>query len=167
MAIDVDKVLVFQSGPIRFGVAVDLVQAVIPACEISPLPSAPAAVEGVFMMDGEVVPVVDPLRAFYADRATRLDLGTRFLLVNTGRRKLALSAERVDGVTQHARGNAEATRQLVPNATKLREIATAPDGLIYITAPDALLSDSDEVRLSGAIVAFAQGQAPSGPTHGR
>jgi purine-binding chemotaxis protein CheW len=155
MAIDVEKVLVFQSGPIRFGVAVDLVQSVIPACEVSPLPGAPAAVEGVFMMDGAVVPVVDPLRAFYAERATPLDLGTRFLLVNTSRRKLALSAERVDGVTQQARGDAEATRQLAPNAAQLREIATAPDGLIYITAPDALLSDSDEVRLSGAIVAFS------------
>jgi chemotaxis signal transduction protein len=159
MTIDVDQLLVFHSGPIRFGVAVDLVQAVIPACEISPLPGAPAAVEGVFTMGGEVVAVVDPLHAFYADRATRLDLGTRFLLVNTPHRKLALTAERVDGVTQHARGNTELTRRLAPSAAQLREIAAAPDGLIYITAPDALLSDSDETRLSGAIIAFVHGQS--------
>ncbi|HVZ01377.1 MAG TPA: chemotaxis protein CheW [Dongiaceae bacterium] len=158
MAIDVENVLLFQSGPIRFGVAVDLVQAVIPACEISPLPGAPAAVEGVFTMGGEVVPVVDPLHAFYADRATRMDLGTRFLLVGTARRKLALTAERVDGVTQHARGDAEATRRLAPGAAQLREIAAAADGLIYITAPDALLSESDEIRLAGAIVEFTRGQ---------
>jgi len=149
---------VFHNGPIRFGVAVDLVQAVIPACEISPLPGAPAAVEGVFTMGGEIVAVVDPLHAFYADRATRLDLGTRFLLVNTAHRKLALTAERVDGVTQHARGDADATRRLAPTAAQLREIATTPDGLIYITAPDALLSDSDEVRLNGAIAEFTREQ---------
>ena len=159
MAIDVDQVLVFHSGPIRFGVAVDLVQAVIPACEISPLPGAPVAVEGVFMMGGAIVAVVDPLHAFYTDRAARLDLSTRFLLVNTAYRKLALIAERVDGVTQHARGDPEATRRLAPNAAQLREIVTAPDGLIYITAPDALLSDSDEARLSGAIVEFTDGRS--------
>ncbi len=158
MTIDVDKVLVFHSGPIRFGVAVDLVQAVIPACEISPLPGAPAAVEGIFTMGGEVVAVVDPLRAFYADRATRLNLGTRFLLVNTPHRKLALTAERVDGVSQHRRRDGEAAR-LVPNAAQLREIAAADDGLLYITAPDALLSDSDEVRLSGAIIEFTSGRS--------
>jgi len=165
MAIDVDTVLVFHSGPIRFGVAVDLVQAVIPACEISPLPGAPDAVEGVFTMGGEIVPVVDPLHAFYLDRATRLDLGTRFLLVRAAHRKLALTAERVDGVMQQARGDVEATRRLAPNAAQLREIAAASDGLIYITAPDALLSESDEVRLSSAIVQFTRTQ-PDGSRHG-
>jgi purine-binding chemotaxis protein CheW len=165
MTSDVEKVLVFQSGPIRFGVAVDLVQAVIPACEISPLPGAPAAIEGVFTMGGEIIAVVDPLHAFYADRATRLDLGTRFLLVNTARRKMALTADQVEGVTQQARGDAEAARQLAPNAAQLREIATTPDGLIYITAPDALLSDSEEARLKGAIIAFTRSQ-PGEPSHG-
>lgn len=158
MTSDVDKVLVFHSGPVRFGVAVDLVQAVIPACEISPLPGAPAAVEGVFTMNGEIVAVVDPLHAFYADRATRLDLGTRFLLVDTPHRKLALTAEHVEGVTQQVRGDAETTRRLAPTAAQLREIAVAPDGLIYITAPEALLSESDETRLSGAILEFGREQ---------
>jgi len=158
MTIDTDKVLVFHSGPLRFGVDVDLVQAVIPACEISPLPGAPAAIEGVFTMGGEIVPVVDPLHTFYKDRATRLDLGTRFLLVNTVHRKLALTAESVDGVTEAPRGNGEATRRLAPSAAQLREIAATPDGLIYITAPDALLSESDETRLSSAIVEFTRGQ---------
>jgi purine-binding chemotaxis protein CheW len=157
MTIDTDKVLVFRSGPIRFGVDVDLVQAVIPACEISPLPGAPTAIEGVFTIGGEVVAVVDPLHAFYSDRATRLDLGTRFLLVNTAHRKLALTAEGVDGVTQWPRSNGEA-RRLAPSAAQLRDIAATPDGLIYITAPDALLSESDETRLSSAIVEFTRGQ---------
>jgi hypothetical protein len=40
----------------------------------------------------------------------------------------------------------------------LRDIAATPDGLIYITAPDALLSESDETRLSSAIVEFTRGQ---------
>lgn len=158
MTIDAGKVLVFRSGPIRFGVDVDLVQAVIPACEISPLPGAPAAVEGVFTMGGEVVPVVDPLRAFYNDRTTRLDLGTRFLLINTAVRKLALTAEGVDGVMRQPRGDGEAARRLAPSAAQLREIAATPDGLLYITAPDALLSESDETRLGSAIAEFIRAE---------
>src|SRR4051794_14115133 len=108
MTIEVDQVLVFHSGPIRFGVAIDLVQAVIPACEISPLPGSPAAVEGVSTRGGGVGAFVNPRHPFSADRAPRLDLGTRFLLVNTAHRKLALTADRVDGVTRHVRGDAEA-----------------------------------------------------------
>ena len=133
----------------RFGLDVDLVQRVVAACEISPLPGAPTAVSGIVTLGGDIIAVVDPILAFFPDQAAQLGASSRFLLVRTPLRTLAIIADVVDGIQVRPVTTAS---PLPASVAQLKEIAAAPDGLIYISDPEGLLSQSDEVRLSAAIV---------------
>jgi purine-binding chemotaxis protein CheW len=151
-----DSLVIFRTGPMRFGLDVDLVQRVIAACEISPLPGAPAAVNGIVTLAGDIIAVVDPILAFFPDQASELSMASRFLLVRTPLRTLALIADTVDGIQARPTGAATAA-PLPASVAQLKEIAAAPDGLIYISDPEGLLSQSDELRLSAAIGEFSRG----------
>jgi purine-binding chemotaxis protein CheW len=148
------SLVVFRTGPMRFGLDVDLVQRVIAACEISPLPGAPAAVNGIVTLGGDIVAVVDPILAFFPNQASELGMASRFLLVRTPLRTLAIIADTVDGIQARPMGAAE---PLPASIAQLKEIAAAPDGLIYISDPEGLLSRSDELRLDAAIGEFSHG----------
>lgn len=147
------SLVVFRTGPIRFGLDVDLVQRVVAACEISPLPGAPAAVNGVVTMGGDIIAVVDPILAFYPDQTSQLGASSRFLLIKTSLRTFAIIADAVDGIQGRPSGTATPLPASIP---QLKEIAAASDGLLYISDPEGLLSPSDELRLSAAIVEFAR-----------
>jgi purine-binding chemotaxis protein CheW len=155
MSGETDNLLVFRTGPLRFGLDVSSIQRVVPACEVEPLPGAPASVTGIVTMDGAVVAVVDPIIAFYPERPTRLGMTSRFLLVNTDSRKLALIADAVDGVERWETGSRVGSGNLPASIEQLKGVAAAPDGLIYISDPDRLLSKSDELQLSTAFAGLS------------
>jgi purine-binding chemotaxis protein CheW len=158
MSRDADNLLVFRTGPIRFGVGVASIQRVVAACEVGPLPGAPPSVSGVVTMDGAVVAVVDPVIPFYPEQPTRIAIASRFLLVSTKVRKLAIIADTVDGVQKWEIGDALGSGNLPASIDQLKGIASAPDGLIYISDPDRLLSKSDELRLDSAFQGLSHAQ---------
>jgi purine-binding chemotaxis protein CheW len=148
---DVDRVVVFKSGLIRFGLDVDLVQEVIAACEVSPLPDAPAPVSGVVTIDGEVVAVVDPHRHFKRDGVATLGIETRFLLVKSPVGTIAIVADAVEGVIDVLHSALKAAEQLVGGMSLLKNVAAAVGGLVYIFDPKALLTATDEAALRAAL----------------
>jgi purine-binding chemotaxis protein CheW len=155
MSGETDNLLVFRTGPIRFGLDVASIQRVVAACEVEPLPGAPASVTGIVTMDGTVLAVVDPVIPFYPERPTQLSIASRFLLVTTRARQLLLIADEVDGVEKWETGSPIGTGNLPVSIEQLKGIAAAPDGLIYISDPDRLLSESDELRLSSAFAGLS------------
>jgi purine-binding chemotaxis protein CheW len=156
MSGEADNLLVFRTGPIRFGLHVSSIQRVVPACEVDPLPGAPASVTGIVTMDGAVVAVVDPIIPFYPEQPTRLGMASRFLLVNTDSRKLALIADAVDGVERWETASAAGHENLPASIEQLKGVAAADDGLIYIADPDRLLSKADELQLRSAFAGLSR-----------
>jgi purine-binding chemotaxis protein CheW len=59
---------------------------------VTPVPNAPAFVEGVVFSRGQVVPVINLRARFGFDRA-ELDLRTRLLIVDSGGRRVGLMAD--------------------------------------------------------------------------
>jgi purine-binding chemotaxis protein CheW len=60
--------------------------------QVTPVPNAAAAVEGVVFSRGQVVPVINLRRRFGFDRAP-LDIRTRLLVVQVGTRRVGLMAD--------------------------------------------------------------------------
>jgi purine-binding chemotaxis protein CheW len=148
---DVNRVVVFKSGAMRFGLDVDLVREVIAACAVSPLPDAPAPISGVVTIDGNVMAVVDPHRHFsHGDTAT-LGIDTRFLLVRSSVGTIAIIADAVEGVTDVLRSALKAAEELVGGMSLLQDVAAAIGGLIYIFDPKLLLTPADEASLRTAL----------------
>jgi purine-binding chemotaxis protein CheW len=135
----------------RFGLDLDLVQEVVAACEISPLPDAPAPVPGVVTIDGQVVAVIDPKRHFDRNGSSELGIGSRFLLVRSPLGTIAIVADAVEGVREVLRSAVKAAEQLTGGMCLLKDIAAAFGGLIYIFDPKSLLTTTDETVLRAAL----------------
>lgn len=148
--------LVFSIGRLQFGLAIEPVQRVIPACEISPLPEAPSVVMGIIRIDGEVLPVLDPHRPFNGGQSTDLRLSSRFIVVQSPRRRLALIADQVDGVRDIPATTLEAAEQLTTSMSLIKAIAATPRNVIYIYDIEQLLLDGDEIALAAAIDGLSQ-----------
>lgn len=151
MSDEINRLVVFKSGSMRFGLDLDLVQEVIAACEISPLPDAPAPVAGVVTLGGQVVAVVDPKRHFDRGGLSQLGIETRFLLVKSSLGTIAIIADAVDGVREVLRSALKTAEQLVGGMSLLRDVAAVLDGLIYIFDPRSLLTPVDEASLRVAL----------------
>lgn len=110
----VDKVVVFRLGHESYGVDIRHVREVVAWAEPTPLPGAPAQVEGVLNLRDEVVPVLDLARRLGATRA-RPDAGAQIMVVESGggvaglvvdevMEVLSLGADQVQPVAALARG---------------------------------------------------------------
>ena len=110
---EVDRLVVFNSGPMLFGLDLDVVQEVVAACEISPLPDGPTPVAGIVTIDAQVMAVVDPKRHFAPDGVSQPAVDTRFLLVQSPVGTIALPStiEMIVSCTAAAYGDAALPRR--------------------------------------------------------
>jgi chemotaxis signal transduction protein len=157
--------LLFRTGSLRFGFDVDAVDRVIPVLEVNPLPGSPASVRGVTIVSDEIVPVIDPTTPFRnGDRDDvepndQLALDSRFVIVQTPKRTLAVIAEQVDGVQNGEGLGLGLAGSLMEGAPALKGIAVAADGLIYVANLERLISDADEIQLQAAMTELAHDRA--------
>jgi purine-binding chemotaxis protein CheW len=84
----------FRIGGEDYAVDIMRIREIIHPLPITPVPRAPASVEGVVRLRGEVVPVLDVRKrlGLPASAATRR---TRFLIVNVARRRIGLVVDEV------------------------------------------------------------------------
>jgi len=88
------EILVFEVGDRRFGLPVSGVRELLRAATIVPVPSAPAAIEGVINVRGAVVPVLD-VRAWLRLPARPVEPADQLIVLDGGRRPAALRVDRV------------------------------------------------------------------------
>jgi purine-binding chemotaxis protein CheW len=90
------EVLIFALSGRHFGVPISAVQEVLRAVAITPLPRAPAIVEGVINLRGAIVPVLD-VRARFALPRRALGVGDHFIVLAAARR-VAVRVDRCVGI---------------------------------------------------------------------
>jgi purine-binding chemotaxis protein CheW len=71
------------------------VERVVPATPVTALPFAPAGVEGVASISGDIIPVLAVLVLLGADRPQSAQAGSQFLVIRVSGRRFALRADRV------------------------------------------------------------------------
>ncbi|BDG05888.1 chemotaxis protein CheW [Anaeromyxobacter oryzae] len=101
----------FRVGGEDYAVDIMRVREIIHPLPLTPVPRAPAFVEGVFRLRGEVIPVVDVRKRFGlpADPPTRR---SRYVIVNVAGRRLGLVVDEVCEVLRVPRGDVRATPPL-------------------------------------------------------
>jgi purine-binding chemotaxis protein CheW len=93
----------FRIGGEDYAVDIMRVREIIRPLPITPVPRAPASVEGVARLRGEVIPVLD-VRKRLGLAATAPTRTTRFLVVNVARRRIGLVVDEVCEVIRIPRG---------------------------------------------------------------
>ena len=86
---DAEAFILFELAGTTYGVRSRFVQQIEMIEHVTPVPNAPAAVEGVVLARGQVIPALNLRSRFGFDRIA-LDLRLRLVVVSTGGRTLGL-----------------------------------------------------------------------------
>lgn len=134
----------------RYALPYPVVQRVVRAVEITPLPDAPAVVSGIVNVQGRVIPVVNVrLRLRLPPRDTALtDL---LVLARSARREMAFFADTVSGLADYPEEDVVLSDVIVPGMGCIAGVMKFADGMILIQDLDRLLSLDEEDSLDTAL----------------
>lgn len=150
--------LVFALADRRFGLPLEAVREVLRAVWISPLPGAPAMVEGVFDLRGRAVPVLD-LRARLGVPVPSLDPAEQMVVASVEARTVAFRVDRVEGITSVPAEAVASAAALAPGASRIDRVASDAAGIVFVHDPSTFLSAAEEGDLERALGVAARGAA--------
>jgi purine-binding chemotaxis protein CheW len=144
------QLLVFELAGVRFALRLTDVREVLRAVFITPLPDAPAVVEGVIDVRGTVVPVYD-LRARFDLPAAPVHPDDRIITAWTGERLVGVRCERTEWLHDVDPSAVQDPADLTGPSTSLAGIARLDDGLVLIHDLAAFLAAAEQDALAGAL----------------
>jgi purine-binding chemotaxis protein CheW len=146
--------LVFELAAERYALPLADVVCVLRAVAIRALPRAPAIVEGIFDLRGELVPVLD-MRARFRLPSKALEPSEHLIVAQVGTRRVAL---RADQALAFERLEAVATEQasnLPRGVGYVAGVASTEAGLVLIHDLRAFLSEAEALELDRALATVA------------
>lgn len=144
-----EKYVVFALDDRRFGLPLSGVERIIAAPPLTRVPLSPPEVRGVFDLRGDVLPVLDTRALLHLPEKDPHVL----LVVQSGSRRLALTADRVDSIVDFAGDEIQTVHAETGREVKVGKI----NDLL------ALLLDLDEIvseQLGQSALDIAKTQAP-------
>ena len=123
---------------------------VLRMAEVTPLPGAPAIVEGVINIQGDVVPVVSIRRRLgLAGRSVRA--ADSLVVARARNRRLAIIAESVVGVAERPADAVVSAGDLAQGIQHIEGVLKTSDGLVLIHDLDRFFSPEEEQSLDLAL----------------
>jgi purine-binding chemotaxis protein CheW len=142
--------LVFSIDGQRYGLHLPAVQTVVRAVEFTPLPRVPDIITGIINMRGKVIPLVNIRRRFRLPERD-IKLTDQFIVADTARRTVALSADSVEGAVEYSDENIAAPDTILPKMEYIEGVAKLADGMVLIHDLDRFLSLDEEKALDDAL----------------
>jgi purine-binding chemotaxis protein CheW len=146
------ELLAFELADVRYGLPLHAVREVVRAVLITPLPDAPAVVEGVINVRGAIVPVYD-LRARFQHPPRALHPDDRIVVAWTGERVIAIRAERADWIGVVPASAVDAPEAVRSGGRHVVGVAKLADGLVLIQDLAGFLAEAERTQLDAALSA--------------
>ncbi|WP_035056141.1 chemotaxis protein CheW [Andreprevotia chitinilytica] len=148
------SLLVFLLEQQRYALSLPVVERVLHALAVTPLPGAPAAVQGVVNVHGQVASVFD-IRSRFGLQTRPPRLGDQLILARAALRLVALGVDAVEGVVDFPDSAiADPTEVLLHNSAFIKGVVRLPDGLLLIHDLDAFLAPDEAQALDAALARF-------------
>ena len=145
-----NRIVVFALDEPRYALLLSSVERVVRSVEITPLPNAPAIIQGAINVQGKIIPVVN-IRALLRLPAREINCGDHFIIARTQRRNVALVADYVADIRELADREMESARQSLPFVDYLHGVTKTEDNFILIYDLDTFLSLEEELALDNAL----------------
>ncbi len=134
----------------RYALHLGVVERVIPAVEITPLPKAPEIVLGLINIRGKIIPTLNIRRRFRLPER-EVELKDHFIIASTSKRTVALPADSVSGVIQIFEGEITEAMDILPGLEYVEGVVRLKDGLLLIHNLEGFLSLEEETNLDEAL----------------
>lgn len=141
---DTMQLVVFLLDGRRYALALPVVERIVRAVAVTPLPQAPPVVLGVIDVAGHIIPVLDVRERLRLPRRP-VTPEDQFAIVRAGRRRVALAIDAAQGVAMTPSHAVVRSTELTPGLEYLRGVVQLQDGLVLIHDLDQFLS-LDEAR---------------------
>ncbi|MFQ5599312.1 MAG: chemotaxis protein CheW [Candidatus Krumholzibacteriia bacterium] len=128
-----DQIVVFRLTKQRYALPLSLVERIVRAVEVTPLPESPAHVLGVVDVQGTVIPVVS-LRERLGIEPKRLSPGDFFIIAQAFRRTVALVVDAVEGVAEHTGEEIVEAGDILPSLESVGGLVKREDGMILVNS---------------------------------
>ncbi len=147
-----NQLVVFLLDEQRYALHLPVVERVVRAVEVTPLPKAPAIVLGVMNVQGRIIPVVNIRQRF---RLPERDIGLsdQLIIAHTAKRPVALAADAVTGVVEISEQYIVSRETILPGLGYMTGAVKLDDGLVLIHDLDTFLSLDEEKALDEALQA--------------
>jgi len=144
--------VVWVLGPQRYALPVAVVERVVAAMEVTPLPDAPDPVCGVVNLQGRLLPVLNMRRRLgWPER--ELQLSDQLVVARSARRWLGFFVDAVEGVVDPPPDARIGAETLCAEIGSMAGVAKLADGLILIHDLERLLSSEQQRQLDDALAA--------------
>jgi purine-binding chemotaxis protein CheW len=144
------QLVVFLLDARMYALRLSVVQRIVYAVDVTPLPSAPAIVLGVINVEGRVVPVIN-VRKRFALPDKGIGLNDHIIIATTAKRAVALLTDSVSGVVEVSRNVVVDSSSILPQVDYVEGVAKLPDGMVFIHDLDTFLSLDENRALDEAI----------------
>ena len=125
------QLVVFRLDERRYALPLAVVERVVRAVDVTPLPKAPPIVLGAIDVHGRVLPVLNVRRRFLMpDRA--IGPADWFLLARTARHTVVLVVDESEGVVERPLAEIVGSTQIVPGLEVFPGVLRLDDGLVLI-----------------------------------
>ncbi len=151
------EILVFEIGGQRYGLPSAEILEIVRAVAITPLPRAPAIVEGVINLRGSVVPVLD-LRSRFRLPAKSLEPSDHFIVAWARKRTVALRVDQAVELIRLDPAAVEEAKRLVPGVEYVAWVAKRSEDLVLIHDLRTLLSQAETAALAEAMPELPAGR---------
>lgn len=142
--------VLFRLDEQHYALHLPVVERVVRAVEVTPLPKAPEIVLGVINAHGQVIPVVDVRKRFRLPER-EVDLEDHIMIARTPKRLLALPVDLVEGVVAYSEEQVVVSEKIVPGMEYVEGVLKLPNGLILIHDLEKFLSLKEEKALDSAM----------------
>jgi purine-binding chemotaxis protein CheW len=144
------EVLLFTLEGHRYALPTEDVRELVRAVRLTPLPRAPAVVEGLLDLRGELLPVLDMRRRFRLP-ARPLASSDHLVVARAGPRGVALRVDRAEGLLALEPGQLDTSPGELPGVGYVAGAIKLPDGLVLLHDLRTFLSEAEGLTLEEAL----------------
>jgi purine-binding chemotaxis protein CheW len=144
------EVLLFTLEGHRYALPAGDVRELLRAVRITPLPHAPAVVEGLLNLRGELLPVLDMRRRFRLP-ARPMSASDHLVVARAGPRSVALRVDRVESLLSLEPGLLDPAPSALPGVGYVAGALKLPDGLVLLHDLRTFLSAAEALTLEEAL----------------
>jgi purine-binding chemotaxis protein CheW len=142
---DIARWVVFCLDAGRYALPLAVVDRIVRAAHVTPLPQAPPAVLGAIDVEGHVLPVFN-LRHKFGLPGRTIDPADQFLIARAAQRTVVLVIDAVHGVLERPAAAMIDAAHIAPTLADIRGVIPLEDGLVLIHDLEVFLSP-DEARV--------------------